>query len=69
MLDRPLLFFWKTYVWTVPCYSLGKHTFGYLLESPRRGDANKYSKRMIYKKNAQKYPLSMLWTGPFHVSL
>ena len=24
--------------------------FGYLLESPRRGDSNKYTKHMIYKK-------------------
>ena len=39
---------------TAPCYSLGKHT--YLLESPRRGDSNKYTKRMIYKKKTvQKY--------------
>ena len=33
-----------------PCYSIGKHTFGSLLESPRRGDSNKYTKRLIYKK-------------------
>ena len=31
---------------TVACYYLGKHKFGYLLESPRRGDSNKYTKRM-----------------------
>ena len=30
----------------------------YLLELPRRGDSNKYTKRMIYKKKSvQKYPL------------
>ena len=33
-----MLFFRKTYV------------FGYLLKSPRRGDSNKYTKRMIYEK-------------------
>ena len=26
----------------------------YLLESPRRGDSNKYTKRMIYKKKCSK---------------
>ena len=35
--------------------------FVYLLELPRWGDSNKYTKRMIYKKNiVQKYPLLML---------
>ena len=35
--------------------------FGYLLEWPRRGNSNKYTKRMIYIKIAiQKYPLFML---------
>ena len=38
----PMLFFGKTYV------------LGYLLESPRRGDSNKYTKRMIYKRTVQK---------------
>ena len=53
---------------TVPCYSLRGHTFlGYLLESPRRGDSNKYTKRMIYKRTVKKYPLLM--TGPYQVSL
>ena len=28
--------------------------FGYLLESPRRGDSNKYTKRMIYKSTVKK---------------
>ena len=28
--------------------------FVFLLESPRRGDSNKYTKRMIYKKNYSK---------------
>ena len=28
--------------------------FVYLLESPRRGDSNKYTKRMIYKKKKKK---------------
>ena len=45
---------------TVPSYSLGNIRFGYLLESPRRGDSNKYTKRMIYKRTVQKYPLIML---------
>ena len=42
--------------------------FLYLLESPRRGDSNKYTKRVIltntqnvlFIKNVQKYPLFML---------
>ena len=34
--------------------------FVYLLESPRRGDSNKYTKRMIHKKTVQKYPVWML---------
>ena len=34
--------------------------FGYLLESPRRGDSKKYTKGMIYKRTVQKYPLFML---------
>ena len=28
--------------------------FVYLLESPRRGDSYKYTKRMIHKKNCSK---------------
>ena len=39
----------------------------YLLESPRRGDSNKYTKRMFYKKSVQKYPLPMLQMGPIKV--
>ena len=27
--------------------------FGYLLELPRRGDSNKYTKRMIYKRTVK----------------
>ena len=42
--------------------------FVYLLESPRRGDSNKYTKRMIHK-NIQKNPLFMLQTGPYQGSL
>ena len=34
--------------------------FVYMLESPRRGDFNKYTKRMIHKKFVQKYPLFLL---------
>ena len=34
--------------------------FVYLLESPRRGDSNKYTKRMIHKRTVQKYPYFML---------
>ena len=38
--------------------------FVYLLESPRRGDSNKYTKRIIYKKKSvQKYQLLMLYMG------
>ena len=35
---------------TALCYSFENIRFGYLLESPRRGDSNKYTKRMIYKE-------------------
>ena len=34
--------------------------FVYLLESPRPGDSNKYTKGMIHKKTVQKYPLFIL---------
>ena len=34
--------------------------FVYLLESPRQGNSNKYTKRMMYKRRAQKDPLLML---------
>ena len=35
------------------------------IASPHRGDSNKYTKLMKYKKkNAQKYPLLMLYMGP-----
>ena len=44
-IDNPMLLFGKTY------------TFGYLLELPHRGDSNKYTKRMIYKRTIKKYPL------------
>ena len=37
VIDNPILFF-------------GKTRFVYLLESPRRVDSNKYTKRMIHKK-------------------
>ena len=37
---------------TALCYSLGKHTF-WILESPRRGDSNKYTKRTISKKTVK----------------
>ena len=55
---------------TVPCYFLGNIGFGYLLEAPPLGDSNKYTKCMMYKnkkKTIQKYPLFMLWTGPYQV--
>ena len=35
----------------------------YFLESPQRGDSNKYTKHMIHKKTFQKYPLFMLFNG------
>ena len=34
--------------------------FGYLLESPRRGDSNKNTNHLIYKRTVQKYPLLVL---------
>ena len=37
--------------------------FGYLLESPRRGDSNKYTKRMIHKKNCSKVSVSHALDG------
>ena len=37
-----------------PFYSSGNIRFVYLLESPRRGDSNKYTKRMIYEKKVFK---------------
>ena len=45
---------------TVSCYSLGKHTFWIFIGLPRQSDYNKYTKRMIYKRTVQKYPLCML---------
>ena len=33
-----------------PCYSSERQRFVYLLESPRRGDSNKCTKRMNHKK-------------------
>ena len=35
-----------------PFYSSGNIRFVYLLESPRRGDSNKYTERMIYKNKS-----------------
>ena len=40
-IDSPMLFFGKNI------------RFGYLLESPHRGDSNKCTKRMIYKRTVQ----------------
>ena len=33
-----------------PCYSIGKHTFWIFVRFASRGDSNKYTKRLIYKK-------------------
>ena len=51
-----------------PCYSSGKKKFlfVYLLESPRRGDSTKYTKRMIHKR-VQSIRYSCF--GPVHVKL
>ena len=46
---------------TVPCYSLGKHTFLIIFD-------NKNTKRMTHKKTFQKYAIFMLWTSPYQVS-
>ena len=53
-----------------PCYSSGKHTFHVCLESPRRGDSNKYTKRMIYnRKNFSKVSVIDALDGSYQVSL
>ena len=47
--------------------------FGYLLESPQRGDSDKYPKHMFYKEIRMKqdlsymsfYPLRILYNGKF----
>ena len=41
----------------------------YLLESPPRGDSNKYTKRIIYKKSVQKISVTDALDGSFQVSL
>ena len=56
-IDIPMLFFQKTYV------------FVYLFEWPSRGDSNKFTKRIIHKETVQKYPLFMLKTCLYKVSL
>ena len=48
---------------------LQENFFLYLLELPRQGDSNKYTKRMSHKETIQKYPLFMLKTGHYQVSL
>ena len=54
---------------TVLCYVWENIRFGYLLESPHLSDSNKYTKTYdLYKKRTvQKYPLFMLYTGPYQV--
>ena len=39
----------------------------YLLESPRRGDSNKYTKPMFHKKLLKKVSVFVLKTGPYQV--
>ena len=41
----------------------------YLLESPRRGDSNKCTKRIIYKKKCSKVSVTDALDGSYHVSL
>ena len=43
--------------------------FVYLLESPRRGDSNKYTKRMIYKRKCSKVSVTDALDGSYQVSL
>ena len=43
-----------------PCYSSGKHTFCVLLESPRLGDSNKYTKRMMHKNCSEVFVIHAL---------
>ena len=40
----------------------------YLLESPRRGDSNKYTKRMIYKKMCSKVSVTDALDGSYQVA-
>ena len=35
-------------------HSISRNSYVYLLESPRRGDSNKYTKRLFNKKNYSK---------------
>ena len=41
----------------------------YLLESPRRGDSNKYTKHMIYKRKCSKVSVTDALDGSYQVSL
>ena len=41
----------------------------YLLESPRRGDSNKYTEHMIYKRKCSKISVTDALDGSYHVSL
>ena len=41
----------------------------YFLESPRRGDSNKYTKRMIYKNKCSKVSVTDTLDGSYQVSL
>ena len=43
--------------------------FVYLLESPCRGDSNKYTKRMILKKKCSKVSATDALGGSYQVSL
>ena len=53
-----------------PCFLLGNMRFVYLLESPRRGDSNKYTKRMIYnRKHCSKVSIIDALDGSYQVSL
>ena len=56
-IDIPILFFRKTL------------RFVYLLESPCRGDSNKYTKRIIYKKKCSKVSITDASDGSYQVSL
>ena len=52
-----------------PYYSSGNICLVYLLESPRRGDSNKYIKRMIHKMNCSKVSVIDALDGSNQVSL
>ena len=41
----------------------------YLLESPRRGDSNIYTKRMVYKRKCSKISVTDALDGSYQVSL